>query len=228
MLELARREFAGRTIVAVATERGDGDVHPERVTLTALAQRQVAITGHRWTMVDEVHGTAVHHSGDRDPDRAMVAVADVIVTDDERRHVAVWAADCAPVVLFDSTGRVIVAHAGWRGLSAGVIDVAVAEATGPIIAVLGPCIHPCCYEFGQRELDQVATGVGVAATAIASTTRTGRLALDVPRAVERALARHGIALEMSGACTGCDERWYSHRVRGDTGRHAVVAWSEAA
>ena len=43
-------------------------------------------------------------------------------------------------------------------------DVAVAAVSHPVVAILGPCIHPCCYEFGERELAHVAAGVGVDVT----------------------------------------------------------------
>ncbi len=163
----------------------------------------------------------------------MAGTADVAVA--SSTPVAVWAADCAEIVLFGRDGDVVGCHAGWRGLAAGVIDVAVNETPGPLAAVLGPCIHPCCYEFGALELQRVADGVRVAPEFIAGTTASGhgstgtagRLALDVPAAVAAALARHGIELDVIGPCTGCDERWFSHR-RGDVERHAVVAWYEAA
>jgi copper oxidase (laccase) domain-containing protein len=58
---------------------------------------------------------------------------------------------------------------------------------------------------------------------IAGTTVDGSTALDVPAAVRSALAHHGIELDVVGPCTGCDDRWFSHRVRTDLGRHATVA-----
>lgn len=227
MLELLRREYDTGVAIAIATERADGDVHPLMVDAETLRRRQRALTAQVWTMVDQVHGVDVHRDGPTAVGEALwpiAATADVVVGGG--RPVAVWAGDCAEVVLFDADGFVVGCHAGWRGLAAGIIDVAARESTRPVAAVLGPCIHPCCYEFGERELLAVAAGVGVAPDAIAATTSAGRLALDVPAAVAAALARSHIGLDVVGPCTGCDERWYSHR-RGDLGRHAVVAWHEA-
>jgi copper oxidase (laccase) domain-containing protein len=92
---------------------------------------------------------------------------------------------------------------------------------------LGPCIHSCCYPFGERELRLVADGAQVTPESITGTTSHGAVALDVPTTVAMVLARHGIELDVIGPCTGCDERWFSYR-RGDQERHAVVAWYEAA
>ncbi len=229
MLELFRQEIGRRWLIAVASDRADGDVHPIRVDARSLAERQVAVSGRTWVMLDEVHGTAVHRAvaSTGSAPGAVAGVGDVLVGD-PGTAVAIWVADCAPVVLFDRDGATVACHAGWRGLAAGVISVAVAELEAPCaVAVLGPCIHPCCYEFGAADLAEVAGALGVEPDAISGRTSNGALALDVPAAVAVALGRHGIALDVSGPCTGCDERWYSHR-RGDAERQAVVAWSEVA
>ncbi len=227
MLELLRRDIGDRVAVVAASERADGDIHPERVPYDLLVERQRAMTSSRWVMLDEVHGVGLYRWSDRTPASAMAAVGDVLVGDRCSPPVAVWAADCAPVVLFDDAAVPVACHAGWRGLAGGVIDVAAHAVTTPVVAVLGPCIHPCCYEFGERELVEVAAGVGVPADAIAGTSSRGALALDVPAAVAAALGRHGIEVDVTGSCTSCDPRWFSHR-RGDVERHAVVAWSERA
>ena len=63
--------------------------------------------------------------------------------------------------------------------------------------------------------------------AVEGRTANGRRALDVPATIAASLARHGVVLDISGPCTGCDVRWFSHRVRSDIERHAVVASWEA-
>ena len=228
MLELLRREFEGRVVVAVATDRDDGDLHPGRVDPGELMTRQLAVAGRTWTMVDEVHGVEVHRCAANPEWVPTSATADIVVARPGDGPVAIWAADCAPVILFDRDGSTIACHAGWRGLAGGVIDAAVAATGCPVdvLAVLGPTIHPCCYEFGAADLERVAVALDVAPDAIAGRTRAGQLALDVPATVRHALGRHGISLVAAGPCTGCDPRWYSHRVRRDLGRHAVVAWTE--
>ncbi|TFH14398.1 MAG: laccase domain-containing protein [Acidimicrobiales bacterium] len=225
MLELLRRDLGDCVAVVIVSERDDGDVRPDRVPDELLIARQMSMTSSRWVMLDEVHGVDVHRSDGRMPSSAIAAVGDVLVGDRFAPPVAVWAADCAPVMLFDERGVPVACHAGWRGLAAGVIDVSVGAVPSPVVAVLGPCIHPCCYEFGERELALVAAGVGVPVETIAGTTSVNTLALDVPAAVTAAFDLHGVEVVAIDACTGCDERWYSHR-RGDSGRHALVGWSE--
>ncbi|MGA9279660.1 laccase domain-containing protein, partial [Ilumatobacter sp.] len=90
-------------------------------------------------------------------------------------------------------------------------------------AVLGPSIGPCCYAFGRDDLDEVADGVHGTAGDVIGVTRNGDLALDVPGAVRAGLRHHAVALDAVGPCTGCDDRWFSHRVRQDAGRQATVA-----
>jgi copper oxidase (laccase) domain-containing protein len=143
---------------------------------------------------------------------------------------AVLVADCLPVLLADREGRcVAAAHAGWRGLAAGVVDAAFDAFTEPVVAaLLGPSIGPCCYEFGVDDLASVADGVHAAPRDIAGTTSGGRLALDVTAAVTSACAARGADVVSLAGCTGCAFDGFSHRARGDAGRHVVAAWREVA
>jgi purine-nucleoside/S-methyl-5'-thioadenosine phosphorylase / adenosine deaminase len=227
MFDLGRFRIDGRTVTVVATDRADGDVHPRRVVAGTLERRQREITGVPWTMIDQVHGTDVVRGAPGTDWAPVVGTGDVLLARDPDHPIAVWAADCAPIVLIGSDGVVAVVHAGWRGLAAGVVDVAVeavvSTGAGELVAVLGPCIRSCCYEFGRPQRDEVARGVGVPSTLLSATTTAGLPALDVPTAVVMAFERRGVAVAVDGTCTGCDDRFYSHRVRGDAGRHAVVA-----
>ncbi|MEM1332847.1 MAG: laccase domain-containing protein, partial [Actinomycetota bacterium] len=142
--------------------------------------------------------------------------------------VAVWAADCATALLVGED-RIVAVHAGWRGLAGGVIDAAVDLATtdGRTVSavVAGPTIRPCCYEFSAAELEQVAAGVAASIESIAATTTVGTPALDVDAAVDAALARRSLTVTTRApGCTGCGGRWFSHRARLDSGRHALVGW----
>ncbi|MFK7918319.1 MAG: polyphenol oxidase family protein [Ilumatobacter sp.] len=213
---LIDRLIGDRRLRAVATERADGDVHPNRVASADLHARQRAATGRTWTMLDQVHGTTVRHA-------RAAGVGDVVVTTDDNAHIAVWAADCAPLILAADDGTLVAAHGGWRGLAAGVVGTAVqaAHANGGIIvaALLGPVIGPCCYEFGADELAMIPD-------AVRAETSTGESALDVNATIAAMLRHHDVELDVAGPCTGCDDRWFSHRVRSEPGRHAVVAWWE--
>lgn len=214
----------------MATTRADGDLHPTRVDPSVLRARRRAAVDRPWAIAAQVHGTDVWQ-----PDRAIVPPlpigpeADVVVLErSQRAAVAMWAADCATAVLVTDR-RLIGVHAGWRGLAEGVIDVAVEAARGERIhaVVAGPMIEPCCYEFGPDELAQVASGVGVTPDVISGATSGCGLALDVPATLDAAFARHGLAVDdRATGCTGCSGRWFSHRTRVDTGRHALVGWWE--
>jgi YfiH family protein len=154
--------------------------------------------------------------------------ADALMSEDPAAALVVLTADCAPVALGSGDGMFAAVHAGWRGLVAGVIDRAVdamraAGATG-LVGALGPTIHPCCYEFSEADLDTVAAVVG---DGVRSTTSDGRPALDVPAAVAARLAANGVTMVAGSApCTACGDGWFSHRARQDTGRQAMVVWSD--
>ena len=225
--------------VRVST-RADGDFHLEQ-PVEVLDARRRRFVDLPWSQPDEVHGTDVRfvaRPGDHDR-----AIADALVTDRAAAVLGIWVGDCAPVALVaeheDAAGvrtvRVGAAHAGWRGLLDGVLAATVAAmravpdgsrlAGRPMVAVLGPCIHPCCYEFGDDDLAAVIDRFGPAAE---GRTRDGRRALDVPATVGLALAELGVALDERSACTGChDERWFSHRARRERGRQVMAVWKDA-
>lgn len=141
-------------------------------------------------------------------------------------RLAVFTADCAPVALASPEGVIGVAHAGWRGLVAGVIGhtVAAMRALGArwVEAALGPCIHPECYEFGATDLEAV---VAVAGEGARGRTSAGGLALDLPGAVQGALEGAGASMvERVDRCTACSPELFSFRAAGDSQRQAAVVW----
>lgn len=232
MLELYRDVVGSRVLHVVVTERTDGDQRPDRDTAagaTGRAIRQRELTGSDWSMVAEEHGVGVVDLDVPAPSPQVLAAGDVLVTQRPDVHLAIWAGDCAPLVLCGASGTLIAVHAGWRGLAAGIVNTAIArfdERDDTVArAVLGPCIHVECYEFGAEDLLAVAAGVGVPAGEITGSTSDGLTRLDVPAAVAAALRRHRIDLDVVGPCTSCDERWFSHRARAEEERHALVAWT---
>ncbi|HEX4867820.1 MAG TPA: polyphenol oxidase family protein [Acidimicrobiales bacterium] len=181
-----------------------------------------------WTWLRQVHGADVVVV--TEPGQHAGAPADAAVTDRPGCALAVRTADCAPVVLAGD-GVVGLAHAGWRGVAAGVLESTVAAlrdlAPGPLVAHLGPCIRPGCYEFDGLERDELAARLG---PAVAATTSWGTPALDVPAAVRAVLAELDVPVrsDVDAGCTACDDRWFSHRATGDARRFATVAWLEPA
>jgi copper oxidase (laccase) domain-containing protein len=139
----------------------------------------------------------------------------------------VHAADCAPVALVGDRAIGVV-HAGWRGIVSGVlantVDALRDAGETSVRAVLGPCIRPLHYEFGADDLDRVAAVLG---DEVRGVTSSGTPALDVPAAVRVALTRAGVTeLDDLGLSTADAERFFSHRLRAERGRHALVAWIE--
>lgn len=214
---------SGSVVHVCWTVRADGDFHRTEVALDELERRRRGLVDLPWTMLDEHHGTVavrVDAPGEHDG-----APGDIAITALPGAVLGCWVGDCAPVVLIGERRELAVAHAGWKGLAAGVLDAAVDAFTEPVVtAVLGPCIGPCCYEFGTDDLRAVAAGVHTDVDAIAAVTATGTVALDVTAAVVAGLASRGVPVEAVGGCTGCTYDGFSHRVRGERERHVVAAW----
>ena len=212
------------------TTRAEGDLAVDGDP-AALARRRADVVDLPWLWLRQVHGADVVVVDAPAQVPALAgAEADAAVATAPGVAVAVHTADCAPVALLGRSGVVGVVHAGWRGLVAGVVQAAVARVrdagADDVRAVLGPCVGPECYEFSPSDLDHVAAVLG---PEVVGRTRTGAPALDVPAAVDRALAEAGVGpAERLGGCTACSaERSWSHRARGEAGRQAMVAWLSA-
>lgn len=203
--------------------RFDGDFHLQHVPLAELDQRRRALVDLPWTMLDEEHGVGVRHV--RTPGEFDGASGDIAITEIDDAVLGCWVGDCAPVVLVGARRQFGVVHAGWRGLAAGVIDVAIGAFREPVVrALVGPSIHACCYEFGGDELVDVAAGVHAVASDVEATTRSGTRALDMIAAIRAACDWHQVPLEVLAGCTGCDYDGFSHRMRRDPQRHVVAVW----
>ena len=215
----------GWTVRVLVSEVLDGSLAVDG-PVGALRQRQEALRPGPWTWLRQVHGDRVVLVDG--PGDGVGSEADASVTVRSDTVLSIQVADCAPIALA-APGGLAVVHAGWRGLRAGVIERAsecLAEAApGPQVAVVGPCVRACCYEFGSADLDALCAQFG---EDVRAHTSGGRPAFDIPAAVRIVLERCGISsIEFDGACTGCDERYWSHRVDGSDRRQALVAWMEA-
>lgn len=143
---------------------------------------------------------------------------------------AVLTADCLPVLLCDERATVVgIAHAGWRGLAAGVIEATVATMGEPgerLLAWLGPAIGAQAFEVGGEVREQFLADDAAAADAFAATG--GKWLCDIYRLARRRLHALGIR-RISGAdfCTANDpQRFFSYRRDGVTGRMASLIWLE--
>lgn len=215
----------GRRAEIRFSTRADGDLSVRgHVSPDDLARRRRALSDAAWTWLDQVHGADVvvverpgGHAGD---------AADAAVTAQPGAALAVHAADCAPVLFASPEGVVGAAHAGWRGLAGGVIDHVARQmralGAATIAAYCGPVICPEHYEFGAADLDAVARTLG---DAVRSTTERGTPALDLWSGVRQACATAGVELAAGPiGCTAEGDDFFSHRARGEAGRHAGVIW----
>jgi len=182
---------------------------------------------------DQVHGRGVI-----DVDAELVArlggaseggvgEADALVTSVAGVALGVLVADCMPVLLADPFHGVVgSAHAGRRGLAAGVLDATVdaMEAAGAvasqITAIIGPAICGGCYEVPAAMRAEVSAVIPECAT----TTRDGKPALDLPAGALACLRARGVStVRRIELCTREDPRFYSYRRDRRTGRFAGVA-----
>jgi YfiH family protein len=142
---------------ALAADAGVGDNG-------AWAQVAAAMTVGAGGLVraNQVHGVGVLIRRACDPPVAALPEADIIVSSDPTTAIAIQTADCAPLLVADRrTNTVAAAHAGWRGLAAGVPRAtigALAREFGcrpeDLIAAIGPSIGACCYEVGPEVRDR--------------------------------------------------------------------------
>jgi len=148
---------------------------------------------------------------------------------------AVTVADCLPVLLTDRSGSVVAAaHAGWRGVAAGILQATViamrrraAAPIGEIQAFLGPAIGPGAFEVGAEVLAAMRRTLPEAEAAFRPIA-SGKFQADLPQLARQALLQAGVTRIYGGHwCTVSEPlRFYSFRRDRVTGRHAAVIWLE--
>lgn len=210
------------------TDRADGDMgHHGRYVVDAdadvEARRQRAVDV-PWTWLRQVHGAQVVVVDA--PGAGAGLVGDGAVTAQPGCGLAMLTADCAPVALLGRGGVIGAAHAGWAGVLAGVIEATVTEmrrcGSGPVEAVIGPCIRAECYEFGSSDLASLEAKLG---PNVKANTAAGTPALDLAAAVSAALKNAGVTSIIDvGHCTACEPGWFSWRARRELERQAMVVW----
>jgi purine-nucleoside/S-methyl-5'-thioadenosine phosphorylase / adenosine deaminase len=149
--------------------------------------------------------------------------ADGVVTATPGVALAVLVADCTPVLLADvERGVVGAVHAGRPGMIAGIVDVAVGRmrelGARDLTAVVGPSICARCYEVPE-ELRAAAAAVAPESSA---RSWTGTPAIDVAAGVVAQLAANDVAVHWVPGCSREDDRLFSYRRDGRTGRYAGV------
>jgi hypothetical protein len=187
----------------------------------------------------QVHGARVADldAAERDVAAAgdTATTADAAMTRCRGRVCAILTADCLPVLLAaDSGDLVAAAHAGWRGLAAGVIEATVAAVSRAggmpphrLLAWLGPAIGPKHFEVGA-EVREALLGTDPAAESAFAPNARGRFMADLEQLARGRLAVAGVdRIYGGGTCTYADAaRYFSHRRDGVTGRQAALIWLE--
>jgi len=213
--------------------RETGSLATEPSGIRADAERFARVSGFeagRFYEVSQVHGARVVQVLATDVPAFVRRGegADALATGVPGHAVGIRTADCVPVLLADPrSGRVAVAHAGWRGVVAGVVTraaLAVGVPTERLVAAIGPSIGPCCFEVGEDVAVQIATATRPAVRL----DRTGqRPRVDLWLAVEHQLrALHIATVDTLGRCTVCEpELFFSYR---RDGARAGRQWSAIA
>ena len=173
--------------------------------------------------------TQPHHRqvafGDDEPeaDAAVTGVAGVVL--------AILTADCLPVVFAAKDGsEIAAAHAGWPGLSQGMLEATLAAMRTPpadVLAWIGPCAGPARYEVGRNVFDAFVSHDAAAVSAFVA-TREGHWLADLPALARRRLIAAGMSMADIHGGTWCTmsepDRFFSHRRDGRSGRIATLAW----
>jgi YfiH family protein len=157
--------------------------------------------------------------------------ADAAISRQPGLAAAIQTADCLPVLFCDRRGSVVAAaHAGWRGLAAGVLENTVRALqvnAETVLAWLGPAIGPRNFEVGEDVYQAFCAGDAAAAQGFTRHGR-GKWMADLHALARMRLARAGVHAVYGGAaCTFSEaDRFYSYRRDGLTGRMVALAWIE--
>lgn len=210
---------APASVRALVTTRAMGDLKQEaaRRKLRALLPAEP-----HW--LRQVHGTTVLEAPFEEG-----SVADASVARRRGEVCVAMAADCMPILFAaEDASAVGAAHAGWRGLSAGVIEATVARMDVPppsLLAWLGPAIGPRAYEVGDEVRAAFLERDADAASAFTA-TRPGHWLLDLYAVARQRLAALGVErVSGGGHCTYTEAaRFFSYRRDRATERMAALVW----
>jgi polyphenol oxidase len=200
-----------RALVTTAA-MGDMATPDARARLRALLPAEA-----RW--LHQVHGARVVDAASAASEKADAAIA-------RARGIVcvVKIADCMPVLFADEAGTVVgAAHAGWRGLAAGVLEATIDAMGGAperLYAWMGPAIGPRVYEVGE----DVRAAIAEPAAAF-QPTRPGHWLLDLYAVARARLEARGVRrISGGGYCTYSERRFFSYRRDRDQRRMAAAIW----
>ncbi|RON97791.1 multi-copper polyphenol oxidoreductase [Pseudomonas moraviensis] len=193
----------------------------------AVAENRRRLTEHfsiQPAWLQQVHGIAVVHA-----DPGIVATADASWTATPGIACAAMTADCLPALFCDRAGtRVAAAHAGWRGLAAGVLEATLDSLDVPadeVLVWLGPAIGPKAFEVGPEVREVFINQLPEAAEAFVPSNNAGKFMADIYLLARLRLAERGVTdVYGGGFCTVTDPRFFSYRRASRTGRFASLVW----
>ena len=201
----------------------------DRAAVAENYDRLAALLGSRkedMVFYRQVHGTAVHVVGPEDRLGDIFRLADMegdgFATREKDVTLAVFAADCIPILFWDKlTGAVAAVHSGWRGTAQDIAGRAVeilcsfASSSMHIRAAIGPGIGTCCFETGSEVPEALRETLGSEAADCIRSGVSGKYMVDLKEANRRLLLRAGLLPEhisVSPHCTMCEpELFWSHR-----------------
>ena len=206
--DIARHAFTTRAW----SFRGDRADDDRRRLATAMAVAAADLV-----TVKQVHGRTVHIIGPQSHQPSQeewttgdAVEADAIISTDPARAIAVFVADCVPILLADRRHRLVAAvHAGWRGTCAGVAATTIETIRelgvdpSDLVAAIGPSIGPCCYQVDSR-VRTAFLGMTPDAVAWFSDDGVERWKLDLWQANVDQLENTGVrpdAIQVSRICT---------------------------
>jgi len=185
----------------------------------------------RVTLSQQTHSANVRRVAEADAGmglwrRRAYREVDALITDVPELPLTVFSADCGTLLLWDPAGRSVGAvHAGWRGCAAGIAERTVSDMVrfygadpARLLAAVGPCIGPCCFETDSDVPEAMRAALGAEAEPYLS--RRGRKwHVDLAGLNRLWLLRSGVLpehIDLCGLCTACrPELFWSHRKMGD-------------
>ncbi|MAG77070.1 MAG: hypothetical protein CL811_09955 [Colwelliaceae bacterium] len=196
-----------------------------------LTEHLPADTQIQW--LEQVHGNQV---AEVDKVNQQAIVADAAVTDSSSTALAVMTADCLPILLSSTCGKIVAAiHGGWRPLAANIIGRTVAvmakklvqsgrEDELTLVAWLGPCIGPDAFEVGDEVRQTFIAEDSFHESAFKTTEMDGKWLCDLHQIASRQLSQFNVQQILSFPdCTfSSPDKYYSYRRDKVTGRMASV------
>ncbi|RJP31790.1 MAG: peptidoglycan editing factor PgeF [Actinobacteria bacterium] len=211
-----------------------GDEPDNVVRNRAEVAQTLGIPEKRFVYLDQVHGLHVVRAAlpDGGSTGEAILAADGVFTTQRGVVLSVLTADCVPIAVgLPAAGIVAMLHAGWRGTVGNIAGCALHGMRmelgldpGEIHVVMGPAIGPCCYEVDEGRARLFVERYGEKSKVV--TGEDGRR-LDLLRANLLNLIEAGVREENIsgvGGCTCCDDRYYSFRRDGVTGRQGAFVF----